>query len=471
MNCFWIAEVATILSTTNSATCILARRGVVRYQQTEKIEQRGNNPVPTDFSDSFLPAIALKNTSDQCSLKKHCRGCLREVMGYLDLLAAKNPHRFVFASVKNITAHCNKFRLKGRPPYKDSMVKKSLAFARVHYLIGPLYELRVDGVPRKGFQVLAHDSMFVREGKLCRAPLYDDPFDFWKRFKSAMKNARAGTPPGTPQNTPPGTLPGTPENRQNQDAGYTRGYTSTRLQNPALVRDSGDARKIRDELSQAAATPNRGAGSVGLDEKPGETEEPADPSSNQAIADDDQKQGRGKPSPPTPLSSQTDRPKPADMGSQGQTVEQYFERVPNSELIYTLSNTRITPDKLVYKHWDDLTWHCVAAVNKWGPVQVDSKVLGDIMGTVMDLCAQEKTPDPPRSWYAVMKKLRVGEPLLCEPMKYVPRAFDPSLQSNTTVVPTEEIRAWNDFNANPLNQKLYPSLGDRRAAFDKIWKQ
>src|SRR5271169_2773251 len=45
-------------------------------------------------------------------LAHHYRGAMREVVGFLDLLAANDPERFVFCGVDAIVKHCKKYQSK-----------------------------------------------------------------------------------------------------------------------------------------------------------------------------------------------------------------------------------------------------------------------------------------------------------------------------------------------------------------------
>lgn len=65
----------------------------------------------------------------QCSLKRHFSRALREVVGYLDLLASKNPElRFVYCSVHSIVEHCNRF--DSEQNYKKRGVEYALEYLR-----------------------------------------------------------------------------------------------------------------------------------------------------------------------------------------------------------------------------------------------------------------------------------------------------------------------------------------------------
>jgi hypothetical protein len=107
--------------------------------------------------DSWLWHVKLRKERGH-SLKSHarCRTAIRELLGYLDLLAEKHPQRFVFASLKAIVAGCNKGARKQGEHYTLSHLKGELAELRARHIVGP-YFTTWDG--RQGFIVAPHDTM------------------------------------------------------------------------------------------------------------------------------------------------------------------------------------------------------------------------------------------------------------------------------------------------------------------------
>ena len=117
------------------------------------------------FRDSFRPHHVLK-TDAVCGLKKHYKNVLREVVGYLDMLAGNDPERFAFASVPDITKHCNKFS-KGGAPYKQRQVENALEFLRAQFVISGRVERQRLGLLRSGFIVTPHDALCLRAKNCC----------------------------------------------------------------------------------------------------------------------------------------------------------------------------------------------------------------------------------------------------------------------------------------------------------------
>src|SRR5882757_5050147 len=71
---------------------------------------RANTP---GLAKNFKPHVPPKNGKLCSSLKRHYRGALRQVVGYLDLLATKDPERFVWPSISDIQKHCRDYKRGG----------------------------------------------------------------------------------------------------------------------------------------------------------------------------------------------------------------------------------------------------------------------------------------------------------------------------------------------------------------------
>jgi hypothetical protein len=132
-------------------------------------------PTKLNIPASAKPLVPLKKT-ENCSLKRHFKGCARQVVGYLDLLAGKDPDRFVWMSVNNIVEHCKNYSKKdkaGAPTkYTKSAVEKALKDLRDAGVLS--YPVKVPVQERRGFIVdecfvlAAHDALTVREECACR---------------------------------------------------------------------------------------------------------------------------------------------------------------------------------------------------------------------------------------------------------------------------------------------------------------
>lgn len=97
--------------------------------------------------------------------KSHFRGAAREVYTYLKLLAARNDG-FVFATVRNITAHTKKWADHGKP-FSERHVRRIL---RTFQKLGILstYESRMIKARNFfGWELYSHDDWAEIQGGLC----------------------------------------------------------------------------------------------------------------------------------------------------------------------------------------------------------------------------------------------------------------------------------------------------------------
>ena len=88
-------------------------------------------------------------------LRTHCRGCLRQIVGYAEMLAANNPERFIWCSVKNFQKHCVG---KNGKVYGVRWIMDGLLLAENLGILIPTRRERL-GEIRDGYIVLAHESI------------------------------------------------------------------------------------------------------------------------------------------------------------------------------------------------------------------------------------------------------------------------------------------------------------------------
>ena len=125
--------------------------------------------MPANFSRSLKPLVRLKD-GKLCSLKRHFKGCMRQVVGYLDLLASKDPDRLVWATAKNIQLHCPTG--KGKELYGIRMVERALQAARDTGILSRQHAIELQ--ERRGFivgsayVVAPHEALTVQNGTCCR---------------------------------------------------------------------------------------------------------------------------------------------------------------------------------------------------------------------------------------------------------------------------------------------------------------
>ena len=114
-----------------------------------------------------LKSKQLRTTTATCSYKEHCRGVVREVIGYFELRAEPDPDRFVWFETSHLVAHCFKFPKKAGKHYSLRQVAYALKFLRRHNVISERLSRTRHGVTYEGVVVAPHDALFRREHLWC----------------------------------------------------------------------------------------------------------------------------------------------------------------------------------------------------------------------------------------------------------------------------------------------------------------
>jgi hypothetical protein len=121
---------------------------------------------PIRGNQSFTRIVPLKDGAVCPGLKRHYRNCAREVVGYLDSLAANDAERFVWPSVPTIVKHCN-LRRKIKKPYRQRQVEYVLNFLRKQLILSEQLERVRGGAVRQGWILSHHDAVTVVENDCC----------------------------------------------------------------------------------------------------------------------------------------------------------------------------------------------------------------------------------------------------------------------------------------------------------------
>ena len=136
------------------------------------------------FAKSYRRTVLLGGNKT-CSLKRHFRGFLREVVGYLDSLAAQHPERFVYPHVDTIVKHCRRFGSQNE--YSKASVEKALAYLKARHIISPRVERVVSGQLRDGFIVAPHEHLTITPcATQCRFVGIAAPFDCWHQLPNGV---------------------------------------------------------------------------------------------------------------------------------------------------------------------------------------------------------------------------------------------------------------------------------------------
>ena|SRR5208283_2480597 len=114
------------------------------------------------FRDSGPFPVHLK-PEESCSLKRHYRNILREVIGWLEHRAGLDPERFVAFTIPSLTKACNRY--KTHEPYKQRQVEYAVAFLCDERAISRPVERVRNGRTRRGVIVAPHEARFARHPK------------------------------------------------------------------------------------------------------------------------------------------------------------------------------------------------------------------------------------------------------------------------------------------------------------------
>jgi nucleotide-binding universal stress UspA family protein len=119
--------------------------------------------TPRGPGRNFIPQVRLRGAG--CSLKRHFRGALRQVIGRWDYLAEHDPERFVWESLSNTARNCTNYKTGER--YTLRWVESVKAVARSLGLISVQLQRVRYGVLREGFILADHDK--IAETQLANA--------------------------------------------------------------------------------------------------------------------------------------------------------------------------------------------------------------------------------------------------------------------------------------------------------------
>lgn len=380
-------------------------------------------------AQSVTPVVTKLSPHVSCSLKRHFRGALREVVGYLDLIAKKDSERFVYPKVDSIVAACKKYKQvdeKGKPiKYSRRIVENALEYLRAWWFIsGPVFRVR-DHVRRKGFIVAPHDAIARRDGATCALAAH------WRADSKPTAPATWNTDPET------GAVfwAGCAGHCAERCAGHCAEENSNCAEHcadekPKLcgelcgplcgtdtvqVSDSPAVAPMADEKcasvcaesappilvsrGQSALEAVQSVGTVQVKTgSQGETENPKDNSNSKTNSNP--KTGSGASSSLTDF-DQNQEPQP-----QVETIALHFAGAADLDDITDgdfTQNTDYEPDPDL----DALVEYCNVIIKEWATrLYLGRKTNGDIMAQAMVRFTTETGTNAPPCWYAIVKALR-----------------------------------------------------------------
>jgi hypothetical protein len=349
---------------------------------------------------SVQPEVRLRGKP--CSLKRHFKGCLRQVIGYLDMLAAHDHERFAWCSVGNIQRHARKW--KTGVTYSRWQIFFCLREAKELGVMTSAMRTR-HGIPRKGFVVTSHDAlMMIIPGVI------PDKTTCVLEFKShsvecqtTLENSQT-----TLENAQT-TLPITLDSHSDHTGDHTSDHTKKSQQVEENETDSPDADAVLDEtLDEVRRALALGTLSSQPCKKNPEKREPKKIENEIA-----EKSVTDKTLTPPRNSSSDDLTDQTQTRGQGKTIgnEISIEYAAGAEIIEAVSDSEFDTEALAnYSSTDDLVESCITAHAEMS----DQPFLGrrsyaDVMGRAMKLLRVKYDANAPRGWLPVIKRLRASK--------------------------------------------------------------
>jgi hypothetical protein len=113
----------------------------------------------------FKPRVKIGKSKHSWESHADAGTLMKDVLHWLDFLAAQNPNRFIFSGLPALLEMCNKRRVRNNlKPVGMRHLKKALAFLRDWHIISP-YFTAWDG--RYGFIFEPHDARRSEEHGVC----------------------------------------------------------------------------------------------------------------------------------------------------------------------------------------------------------------------------------------------------------------------------------------------------------------
>lgn len=361
----------------------------------------------------------------QCTLKRHFIGCLRQVVGLAEKLAANDPDRFVWAGRAFFIKHALKQRNGG---YKPRQVYDSVLVAELLGVFGAEEQRLRNGVIRTGFTMVSHASVTTETNSRCVLKLKRmNNFssrvrgekrsssrrgrDTAARAVSAREAASSATPSATGN-----LISATPSATKSRPECIAECNTecntkSSDLAHPPEVDDQSRAKYVQKGEQKCASEPSNPVKST-------------------------HKPSKSKPSTPTSPLIFPDDSDVTNTNGQGVTVGEWFRSVDNGgDIVESISDGEFDAGYLAkYKHLQELTDSCRLAIEQLSRRSFSGRTTcAAVMGKAMEILRANHNANAPRGWIPVMKKLRNGGDLrimvpVCEP------AQEPAF-----VVPAEEV--------------------------------
>lgn len=336
-----------------------------------------------------------------CTLKRHFLGCLRQIIGLAEKLAANDPDRFVWAGKPFFIRHARKRR---NGEYKARQVHNSFLVAELLGVLGQEEERLRNGIVRKGFTVLSHDSVTTETDSRCLLKV--------KRMNSVSSRVR-----------------GEKRNESRQGRAVIASAMSARKATPSAT-VSATRNPISATPSATISRPECIAEcNTDCNTKSSDVAHPPevdDQSPAEYVQKCEQKSASEPVNPVSqPLYPSTDEPTAAireqefwndldlikaDGQGKTMTVGEWFDNLLYDDIIEAISDHEFDLSFLTnYKHSSQLTKCCHDAVAELSTCTFSGRsTCAKIMGSAMELLRANHNTDVPKGWLPVMRALRKG---------------------------------------------------------------
>src|SRR5882762_6975900 len=347
---------------------------------------------------SVRPEVRLRGKP--CSLKRHFTGCLRQVVGYLDMLATHDPERFVWCSVENIQRHARKW--KTGVTYSRWQIFFCLREAKELGVLTSATRTR-HGIHRRGFIVTSHDALIP-------GVVPDNPgcvLDFKPHSdegQTTLRNSQTTLEKGQT------TLPTTLDSRSDHTADHTAVHTEKSQQVTEKESDSSDTDAVLDEALDEV---RRGLALLALSSQPCK-ESPGKKEPTETENEIEEVPVKSK-TPMRPCTSSfnadmTDKTQTRGHGKADKTIgdEISIEYAVGAEIIEAITDGEFDTEALAnYTSTADLVESCIKAhAEMTAQPYLGRKSYADVMGGAMKILRAKYDADAPRGWLPVMKALR-----------------------------------------------------------------
>jgi hypothetical protein len=106
----------------------------------------------------------IVSKSGVCSWKRHAKGCMAQLLGYMEWMATQDSERFVWSKIETIIEKCQTY--DAHKKYKRSMVFRCLAEAKRLGIMCRDIRFR-RGKNRLGFVMASHEAMHRQHRGFC----------------------------------------------------------------------------------------------------------------------------------------------------------------------------------------------------------------------------------------------------------------------------------------------------------------